>query len=98
MKLKREYSRLYLKEDIGGGLDNETLLDLIVNAIFFDDDYLTSLFKTQFPTEDAIYQVFDQETITNRIMSDKELDKETAEATLNSYMDKVYGVQTNDII
>lgn len=84
---------MYLKEDAtpkGHSLDNETLLDLVVNAIYFKDEYLISTMKKEFPDKDSLFNVFDQNTILSKLQSDKEISKEEAETFYNEFIDTQY--------
>lgn len=93
MLLREDYlSDEHLSE--GHNLDDETLLDLIVNSIFFDDNtYLQQELAKEFPTEDSIYKMFSQDEIIDQIVADKEIDKKLAQKAFSDFMNKHYGVQ-----
>lgn len=87
---KKRYVTLLEAEEVDD--ENKQLtLDLIVNAVFFNEPYLTNQLKQRFPKESDLYTVFDQEFIISKLMSDKELEKEAAEDMYSKYMDSVYG-------
>lgn len=72
-------------------LDNETLLDLIVNAIYFDEKYLNDKVLSEFPTVDSLNALFSQDQIVAQLAKDKEISREDALDRYIAFLDKHYG-------
>ena len=91
MLLKRCYQCLLEDTVPSEKEDDQLTLDLIVNAVFFNEPYLNTELKKRFPAEEDIYSEFDQDTIIDKLMSDKDLEAAEAAALYSKFMDSIYG-------
>lgn len=71
-------------------LDRNLTLDLVVNAVYFQDEYLISLMRRSFISSDELYKEFSKDEILNRLASDKQISMDEAKSIFKSFMDRYY--------
>lgn len=67
--------------------DPDLKLDLVVNAIYFDDPYFLSLVLREMPKESDLPAESD---VINRLMSDKDISDEEAYNKYSEFINKHY--------
>lgn len=77
--------KLIKEDDNKVVLSKQDRIDLVVNAIYFNNNYLTDKLKEIYPTKDSIIE--NKDDIIKKLMSDKQIDKDTAKEIFDNFVD-----------